>query len=150
MNDFHRISSEWAIISSEMKMSTCVRLYFHHPFLHHKAWGSIQQIFWTITESEGQTRRLLQPPHSRQVKHAAVYTFISVIYVVYVLFYENYRSRKQLGFLVYSGAGEHSAAMRFSGRPHAELCSTAQIDHHWLHTNQLNYLSVLFSLLLLL
>lgn len=35
----------------------------------------------------------------------------------------SHRSWKQLGFLVYSGTGEHSAPVRFSGRPHAELCS---------------------------
>lgn len=57
---------------------------------------------------------------------------------------KSYRSRKQLGFLVYSGADEHSAPVRFSGMPHAELCSTAQIDHNWLHTKLINYLSVLF------
>lgn len=51
-----------------------------------------------------------------------------------------YRSLKQLGFLVYSGAGEHSAPRRLSGRPQTELCRITQITidsstsiiHHFL------------------
>lgn len=39
----------------------------------------------------------------------------------------SHRSWKQLGFLVYSGTGEHSAPARLSGRPHAELCSDTTV-----------------------
>lgn len=60
---------------------------------------------------------------------------------------QSHRSSKQLGFLVYSGTGEHSAPVRFSGRPHAELCNTAQAHRHQLH-QQMKHSSSLFSCVL--
>lgn len=109
--------------SFEIKMSTCICLYFHHPFLHHKAWWGIEQIFGTIAEPDGQKELLSQCPDVRIALSLSKFWFVVC---------RSYCSRKQFVFLVYSGAGEHKAPVRFSGRPHAELYSTEHIDYPWL------------------